>query len=601
MQQKRNWFSEFLGRCVTPLRRIKIQSRLLLTFLAVSLVPVVFIGLYAYRVYTSSVHSKVGEYTEQSVKLLNKNLELEIEKYSYYIDSLSVMDEIQHLFASAGERREQETRQIHYIVQKIKDKALAGPYLREIQIVSLDSELLYSSGYERTANTQYKELLADIDRVSFNDSLQYVGPNNLVLGRKIYRYTTALEPIGYILVYINAQLLSDQIFSGIDFGSDSTVFLMSSPGTILVSNNSAQLPNGSPSDERLYTRLIESRASNESLFNVDENEAPYLAVYNYNPDYDCYFVATVPNSYIQNETRGITTNLAILSLILFIASFAVTLLVYYSIVLPIKHIISCCNVISDEDLDKAIDDQSPDEVGFLARTLDALILELKEMSRQWQKDQTRKRELELESLRYQINPHFLFNTLNSLKWVASLNEVPVLYNGIESLSVLLQSTLIKSEEFIPLKEEIKNLSHYFSIQKIRYGDCFDDVYNIDERLRDYQVPRFILQPLAENAVLHGTHGGEQIVRITISAHIQGSETIVIAVQDDGKGFDMHNAVLGEHFSGIGISNVDERLRLYYGNEYGLSIESRPGLGTTCWIRLPFEYHTAAQKEGLHNV
>lgn len=140
--------------------------------------------------------------------------------------------------------------------------------------------------------------------------------------------------------------------------------------------------------------------------------------------------------------------------------------------------------------------------------------------------------------------------------------------------------MIKSEEFIPLKEEIKNLSHYFSIQKIRYGDCFDDVYNIDERLRDYQVPRFILQPLAENAVLHGTHGGEQIVRITISAHIQGSETIVIAVQDDGKGFDMHNAVLGEHFSGIGISNVDERLRLYYGNEYGLSIESRPGLGTT---------------------
>ena len=124
---------------------------------------------------------------------------------------------------------------------------------------------MYSSGYERTANTQYKELLADIDRVSFNDSLQYVGPNNLVLGRKIYRYTTALEPIGYILVYINAQLLSDQIFSGIDFGSDSTVFLMSSPGTILVSNNSAQLPNGSPSDERLYTRLIESRASNESL------------------------------------------------------------------------------------------------------------------------------------------------------------------------------------------------------------------------------------------------------------------------------------------------------------------------------------------------
>ncbi len=601
MQQKGFPIPHFLRKIITLLRKIKLQSRLLIIFLAISLIPVVAIGLYAYQVYTDSVRSKVGEYAEQSAKLLNKNLQLELEKYGYYIDSLSVMDSVQSLFTSSGEHERQTTEQIHSIMQENRSKALAGPYLREIQIISLDSELLYSWGFENAASTPYDQLLSDIDRVSSNDSLQYAASrltsNNLVLGRKIYRSTTAIKPLGYILVYINARLLSDQIFSGIDFGLDSSVFLMSSEGTVLASNDNSRTADGSTVDELLYTQLLESNTEHENSFIVENNGNNYLAVYNYNPVYDCYFVVTVPDSYIRNEIREITTNLTLLAAALFVLSFAATLLVYYSIVLPIKHIVSCCNIISDEDLEQTIDDTSPDEIGFLARTLDHLIEELKGMALQWQKDQIRKRELELESLHYQINPHFLFNTLNSLKWVASLNEVPVLYQGIESLSVLLQSTLIKNDEFITLEEEIQNLSHYFSIQKIRYGDCFDVVYQIEEPLKSYFVPRFILQPLAENAVLHGTDGGEQIIEILISAHIQNAVSVVITVQDNGKGFCVQNGTASrESFSGIGLSNVDERLRLYYGNEYGLVVESQPGIGTTCKIELPLVQNNMPEGE-----
>lgn len=591
MSSQGSWLQRLTDRVVTVLRRVRLQPRLFICFLGVSLLPVVLYGAYAYHVYNHSIRTKVGEYAEQSAKLLNRNLQWELEKYGYYINSLSVMDEVQQLMCNEGDGNQDLTGQIHQLNQELKSAASAGPYLRETQIVSLDGALLYSSGYENASNTAYKDLLPQIDKVSPQDSLQYAvsrhtESGNLVIGRKIYQYSVSMEPIGYILIYINARPLSEALFNGIDFGPDSVVFLMSQDGTILISNNEAYTSGQTLAQDSFYTRLTAQDTTNSVMLDVREGNSAYLAAYNYNPTYQCYFVVTVPESYIRNETRATMASLFVLAVVLFGASFTVTLLVYFSIVKPLRRIVDCCNILSDEELDKTIGDESPDEVGFLARTLDNLIRELKQMARQWQKDQARKRELELESLRYQINPHFLFNTLNSLQWLATLNDVPVLSEGIGSLSALLKSTLIQKDEFLPLEEEVRNLSHYFSIQKIRYGDTFDIHFEIEPSLLSYCVPRFILQPLAENAVLHGMKEA-QILQITILAQSLPDDCVRIGVLDDGKGFSIGGSKdQKEHFFGIGLSNVAERLRLYYGDGYGLTVESEPGQGTCCWIRLP---------------
>ena len=602
MQHVSSQLQGLMASVIAALRRVRLQPRLFVSFLGVSLIPVVLYSLYAYHVYSDSIRSKVGEYAQQSAKLLNRNLQLELEKYGYYLNSLSVMQEVQQLMASPQNAEEDSAEKTHKLMQELKGSASAGPYLRETQIVSMDGRLLYNSGYESVTNTIYRELLADIDQASPNDSLQYVvsrhtDSGNLVLGRRIYRYTTALEPTGYILVYINARPLAEQIFQGVDFGPDSAVFLMASDGTILASNSEAQIPGDDLSEEQIYRQIKDETDTAHGSFTSKLDGGSFLTVSNYNPSYDCYFVVTVPESYIQNEIRGIATNLVLLAAVLFVVSFAAALLVYSSIIMPLKHIVCCCNTLADEDVDKTIGDTSPDEMGFLARTLDNLIGELKRMARQWQKDQERKRELELESLRYQINPHFLFNTLNSLQWLANLNDVPVLYDGIGSLSALLQSTLIKNEEFLPLEEEVQNLTHYFSIQKIRYGDQFDVTYEIEQQLRQYRVPRFILQPLAENAVLHGIDG-VHIMHITVKACLGQDKSVMLGILDDGKGFEQDKTQKEdrEKFSGIGIPNVSERLRLYYGEEYNLSIQSRPGEGTQCWIRLPLSGGQDAAKQ-----
>ncbi len=214
----------------------------------------------------------------------------------------------------------------------------------------------------------------------------------------------------------------------------------------------------------------------------------------------------------------------------------------------------------------------------------------------WSEDQKRKRELGFESLQYQINPHFLFNTLNTLKWIAVINDVPVLEDGISSLSSLLQNTLLHKDDAVSVDEEITNLKHYFTIQRIRYADSFNVIYNLDDSLLRYKVPRLILQPLAENSIIHGTAKGLNHINITINCTDYDEDNILLELAEYGSGFDEKevtskqiNSGKSSKFSGIGLTNVDERLKLYFGADYGLRIFSKIDEGTTIQIIIPKEW------------
>ncbi|HEY4392189.1 MAG TPA: sensor histidine kinase, partial [Paenibacillus sp.] len=262
-----------------------------------------------------------------------------------------------------------------------------------------------------------------------------------------------------------------------------------------------------------------------------------------------------------------------------------------SIVKPIKKIISFCNQISTGNFSNRIKDDQEDEMGILSYKINMMVDEIEHLMHNQRLDQKRKRELEFQMLQSQINPHFLFNTLNTLRWLAIINHVPVLSNGISSLSELLRSTILDRDEQITIRQEIGNLSNYFEIQKIRYADSFQVEYDIDEELLDCLIPKFILQPVAENAIIHGLSEHSKAIEIKIKVQ-QKDDLISIEIIDNGKGFDtsvVHDpdtAANNKKLSGIGITNVDERIKLYYGEHYGLFITSVIGEGTCCKIIIP---------------
>ena len=204
--------------------------------------------------------------------------------------------------------------------------------------------------------------------------------------------------------------------------------------------------------------------------------------------------------------------------------------------------------------------------------------------------------MELKVLQSQLNPHFLFNTLNTAARLSYLENAERTGEIIYSLANLLRYSLRNLEQFVTLKEEITYIQHYLHIQKARYQDQLKTAIDVPEKLQDILVPVMTLQPLVENAIIHGLEQKEDNWKLKIKAY-EEQELVVIEIIDNGVGMD--NKTLKElnnftrkgkgHITGIGIPNVDIRIKRYFGSQYGIEVDSRLGDGTITRLTLPKNY------------
>jgi sensor histidine kinase YesM len=203
---------------------------------------------------------------------------------------------------------------------------------------------------------------------------------------------------------------------------------------------------------------------------------------------------------------------------------------------------------------------------------------------------------ELKMLRSQIGPHFLYNTLSCISLMTKQRREKEVQSTIRSLIDLLSFSFDRQGEFVTLNAELKNVENYIDIQKIRLGSIFTCEIKISNQCGSCLIPKLTLQPIVENAIMHGVitkTASEK--KVFIRAKRYGQDLVVFII-DNGMGMDKETIRLimdtadklneKERFSGIGIRNVDQRLKLYYGNNYGLKIKSRPGTGTIVRIAIP---------------
>ncbi|MDO3680207.1 cache domain-containing sensor histidine kinase [Paenibacillus ehimensis] len=236
------------------------------------------------------------------------------------------------------------------------------------------------------------------------------------------------------------------------------------------------------------------------------------------------------------------------------------------------------------------------DVNGIVKSFDHLFKRIDELVQKVMDEQKREQELKYEALKAQINPHFLFNTLNIIKWTAMMNGAANASNMIADLGRLLEVSMKKGEEEITLKEEMQLLQAYMNIQNARYNDSFELAFDIDPRLERYKIMKLLLQPVVENSILHGLKNKRSGGRIEIRACLQEG-CLRIDVADNGEGMtplrisEIFNEAGEEQghqhkFSGIGLRNIHDRLRLKYGEPFGLHIASTPGHGTTVSVTVP---------------
>lgn len=584
--------TEFPSRIIPILRKTKIQYRLLAIFCFISLVPVICVCLFSYRIYTNSINNKLSDSFYQAIVSLNQNMVLELEKIQTVATRLSSAKEIQeilHLYADSTQPNINENSS--YISQEIRNNIIYSEYVRSIRVVSSSGTLIYDMGYEYFSDDSFPGILEGIDRTAPRPSLQYaksyLSQDRLILGSKCYSVGYSDVSSGYIMLFIDEPLIYQKIFSNISFGGESDIMMLDSQGTVLTAQN-RELVGSSLKEDTLFSSIQAHLDEGSNVFRMKEPGNDSLVVFIYNSQYEYYLVAQIPQSYITSETRMINFALLILAVLLIILSLCCTMVIYFSIVTPIRNMVDFCNTPIEDMSLSDIHDNSPDELGFLAVTMESMLQNLRRSMEQNKEDEHKKRKLEIQMLQYQINPHFLFNTLNSLQWVAVINDVPVLAEGISSLSTLLRNAIMKKDELISLEEEVSNLKNYFTIQKIRYGNSFDVEYFLEEDAMRCLIPRFILQPLAENSIVHGISDSVSVMTITVSGRYAESG-LIIELRDNGKGFSADGTCMDEgkrQSAGIGIHNVRERLRLHYGREDLLQITSKEGEGTVCRITIP---------------
>jgi len=240
--------------------------------------------------------------------------------------------------------------------------------------------------------------------------------------------------------------------------------------------------------------------------------------------------------------------------------------------------------------------KSEDETGQLYHVFNGMVEELKGLLEGIRVSEKEKREAELTALQAQIHPHFLYNSLNTIKVLARMNGVPNIEAVSGSLIELMRSVLGNSSEFLTVREELAYVEHYFSIMKYRYMKPIRMITEIeDDALLDCRVLKLMLQPLVENAIIHGIGPLEQDGFVLIRVYEEGNN-LKIDVVDNGKGIteEQREYLLkgtgtnGEtsRFSGMGVRNVHERIVRTYGDSYGVYLCSEPGVYTKAEIRLP---------------
>ncbi len=230
------------------------------------------------------------------------------------------------------------------------------------------------------------------------------------------------------------------------------------------------------------------------------------------------------------------------------------------------------------------------EVRILSESFSHMVLRLQELMEKVRDEQINLRKTELKALQAQINPHFLYNTLDSISWMCEQGRNKEAVRMVNALARLFRISISRGHELIPIRSELQHAESYLQIQSYRYRNQFTYAFEADERCLDYLCNKITLQPIIENAIYHGINGLVEDGRILVTVREDG-EDILMTVEDNGTGMDAAQieAVMQKERSdhaGIGIKNVDDRLKIYFGQDYGIRIDSVPDEGTRVMIRMP---------------
>ena len=305
-------------------------------------------------------------------------------------------------------------------------------------------------------------------------------------------------------------------------------------------------------------------------------------------------VSIVPSVHFESEIRSLRAWIFTLSPVMALLSFLLAFKISKQMLNPLKMLADTMQTVGEGNLEARWEYPYNNEIGVIGASFNRMLVQINQLMKDSLERQHLYHDAEIRSLRMQINPHFIYNTLDSIKWMARMSGNDEMVQVVSALSDYMRST-IYGPATVSLKDEIDNTRNYLFIQRFRYGDQLKCQMDIPDDIMDCKVPRLILQPLVENAIIHGVSKKIGIGHIVISGQ-RTDDRLILCVRDDGPGMSRERAdqVLSHSIEDssrdtIGLFNVHRRLVLLYGKGYGLEITSTPGFGTIVKVHIPSSF------------
>jgi two-component system sensor histidine kinase YesM len=545
----------------------------------------------------NSVVMNSMEYTTQLITQMNSD----VDSYIGYMENISqliMMDGDVHTFLNNA-YEELEIRQLakDRVINQFETILDIRNDITNLAIIGTNGRYLLNRGKDEInpyIDVKQKEWYKKAIEGNGNIYISSSHVQNIVNGS--YQWVVSLsraiidrqngEVIGALLVDLNYNVINN-LCKKITLGNKGYLFLLDEQGNIIYHPKQQLIYNG-----LINEMTLEVKECKENYFLTEglKEKKLYVISRSEKTGWTAVGVANVSELF---EQRTQTQKLYLIStVIILLIAMLLSILIARAITRPIKKLRDSMKEVEKGNFHEKVDTYGSDEIANLGKSYNIMIQTVEELLETQVKDQEQKRKSELRALQAQINPHFLYNTLDSIVWMAEEGKNQEVVTMTASLAKLFRQSISNEAEEVTLRQEIDYVRNYLIIQKMRYKEQLNYDIQVPESILNYFVIKLILQPLVENALYHGVKYKEGGGTILVDGY-ETESTVVLQVIDDGIGMDVEE--LSHIFekrkstqktNRVAVRNIHNRIQLHYGKEFGLNFESRKGYGTKVKVILP---------------
>ncbi|WP_394918593.1 sensor histidine kinase [uncultured Robinsoniella sp.] len=418
---------------------------------------------------------------------------------------------------------------------------------------------------------------------------QYRETDIIRLVLKIYNNSNLNDVIGYAVCDIDSKVIRSIMEK---YSTDKTMFMWLQPSGDRPAVSIGSLEGKDVDYYNEISAKIQTTSSGDVAKLLTTSKRVFFQVPQKKYNMDAY--SLMPRSLLVQNQRALTKNLIFIALIMIIAATILTILVSRGLTKPLDKLMQTIERIKGGDTHLRVDIHNRDEVGILGQSFNEMLDQMEVLISQEYETKLLLNRAEYKALQAQINPHFLYNTLDTMSSIAQIQNCPEVSGLSQSLSNIFRYSLDMKNPFSTVAKEIVHLKNYIYVMNVRMRDNVKYTFDIDETVLQDTVPRISIQPLVENALNHGLRNTRGEKEIVVCAQVREGN-LWISVQDNGVGMDAakvneilekNDINLVEKGSSIGLNNINARMKMLYGKEYGIHVESEVGKGTRIYLKIP---------------